>query len=243
LRCSFRDWRIDLIRAIVTDIEGTTSSIHFVKEVLFPYAARVLPDFIGSNADRADVRAQLDAAARDGGVDRDDLDAIVALLLQWIREDKKATPLKSLQGMVWEVGYRNGDYRAHVYEDAVVKLKEWHRQGLPLYVYSSGSIQAQKQFFGFSDAGDLTPLFSGYFDTTSGPKRDVQSYRTIAKEIGIEPAELLFLSDIVEELDAAKAAGFKTCWLVRPQDTTATPAQLQHSAHPVANVFSQISAD
>jgi len=229
-----------MIRAIVTDIEGTTSSIHFVKEVLFPYAARVLPDFIRANAERADVREQLNAAAREGGVDSKNIDAIVALLLQWIREDKKVTPLKALQGMVWEAGYRNGDYRAHVYDDAVVELKKWHDGGLPLYVYSSGSIHAQKQFFGFSEAGDLTRLFSDYFDTTSGPKREAQSYSTIADAIGIEPSALLFLSDIVEELDAARAAGFKTCWLVRSQDTTATPAQLQNSVHPVATVFSQI---
>jgi enolase-phosphatase E1 len=229
-----------LIRAIVTDIEGTTSSIHFVKEVLFPYAARALPDFIRHNADRADVRAQLDAAAHDGRVDGTDIEAVIALLLQWIREDKKATPLKALQGMVWEAGYRNGDYRAHVYDDAVAGLKKWHQQGLALYVYSSGSIQAQKQFFGFSEAGDLTPLFSDYFDTTSGPKREVQSYRTIADAIGMKPSSLLFLSDIVEELDAARGAGFKTCWLVRPQDTTATAAQVEHSTHPVASVFSQI---
>jgi len=232
-----------MIRAIVTDIEGTTSSIHFVKEVLFPYAARVLPDFIRANAERADVRAQLDAAAREGNLDSNDVEAIVALLLQWIREDKKATPLKALQGMVWEAGYRSGDYRAHIYQDAVAALKKWHSLGLSLYVYSSGSIHAQKQFFGFSEAGDLTPLFSDYFDTTSGPKREVLSYQSIASAIGIEPAALLFLSDIVEELDAAREAGFKTCWLVRPQDTTATSAQLQSSVHPVATVFSQIVVD
>jgi len=232
-----------MIRAIVTDIEGTTSSIHFVKEVLFPYAARALPEFIRTNAGRSDVRAQLDAAAREANVDSNDIEAIVALLLQWIREDKKATPLKTLQGMVWEAGYRNGDYRAHMYEDAVAALKKWHGQGLSLYVYSSGSIHAQKQFFGFSEAGDLTPLLSGYFDTTSGPKREALSYRTIAGAIGIAPAALLFLSDIVEELDAARDAGFKTCWVVRPQDTTATPAQLQSCVHPVANVFSQIVVD
>jgi len=232
-----------MIRAIVTDIEGTTSSIHFVKEVLFPYAARVLPDFIRANAGRADVRAQLNAVAREGNVDSNDVEAIVALLLQWLREDRKATPLKALQGMVWEAGYRNGDYRAHIYQDAVTELKKWHSLGLSLYVYSSGSIHAQKQFFGFSEAGDLTPLFSDYFDTTSGPKREVLSYQSIASVIGIEPAALLFLSDIIEELDAAREAGFKTCWLVRPQDTTATSAQLQSSVHPVATVFSQIVVD
>lgn len=229
-----------MIRAIVTDIEGTTSSIHFVKEVLFPYAASALPDFIRKQADRTDVREQLDAAAREAGIDNNDIEAIIALLLQWIRDDKKVTPLKALQGMVWEAGYRNGDYRAHVYADAATALKQWHQQGLALYVYSSGSIQAQKQFFGFCEAGDLTPLFSGYFDTTSGPKREMESYRVIAGAIGIAPAELLFLSDIVEELDAAHAAGFATCWLVRPRDTTATPAQLEHTVHPVAHDFSQI---
>jgi enolase-phosphatase E1 len=229
-----------LIRAIVTDIEGTTSSIHFVKEVLFPYAARELPAFVRSNAQRPEVRTLLDAAAAEGGLDGADAEAIIALLLQWIREDRKATPLKALQGMIWENGYRNGDYKAHVYDDAVAQLRAWHEQGLALYVYSSGSVQAQKLFFGYSAAGDLTPLFRGYFDTTSGPKREAQSYRTIAAAIGIEPSALLFLSDIVEELDAARAVGFNTCWLVRPQDTTATADQVQQSVHPVATDFCHI---
>jgi len=230
-----------VIRAIVTDIEGTTSSIHFVKEVLFPYAAAKLPDYIRAHRDDPDVRAQLDAAADEAGIRRDDLDAVIALLLQWIRDDKKATPLKALQGMVWEAGYRDGDYKAHVYDDAVAALKQWHQDGITLYVYSSGSIYAQQQFFRFSEAGDLTPLFSGYFDTTSGPKREQSSYGVIAKAIGIDPAELLFLSDIVEELDAARAAGFHTCWLVRPEDTTATSSQMQHSVHSVVTSFEQIN--
>ena len=229
-----------MIRAIVTDIEGTTSSIRFVKEVLFPYAAAKLPDFIRAHRNDPAVRAQLDAAADEGAISRDDIEAIIALLLQWIRDDRKATPLKSLQGMVWDAGYRDGAYKAHVYDDAVAALRKWHRDGMALYVYSSGSIHAQQQFFRFSEAGDLTPLFSGYFDTTSGPKREQGSYCVIAQAIGVDPAELLFLSDIVEELDAARAAGFHTCWLVRPQDTTATPAQWQGSVHPVVTSFEQI---
>ena len=240
LPSAFRAWRTELISGIVTDIEGTTSSIHFVKNVLFPYAARMLPDFIRAHRGEPDVRLQLDAVADESGIGRDDIDAIIAWLLTWIEVDKKATPLKTLQGMVWELGYHKGDYRAHVYDDAVISLRKWHQRGIPLYVYSSGSIQAQKLFFGYSEVGDLTALFQNYFDTTFGEKRDVASYHRIAQAAGKNAAQLLFLSDIVEELDAAREAGFQTCWVVRAQDTTATPAQLRASLHPAVNSFLEI---
>ncbi|TVT79636.1 acireductone synthase [Pseudomonas sp. H3(2019)] len=203
------------IKAILTDIEGTTSAVSFVFEVLFPYAAKHLPDFVRLQAQRADVARQIDAVRQDSAEPGADVERVIEILLGWIAEDRKATPLKALQGMVWEQGYQAGQLKGHVYPDAVDALKRWHQAGYQLFVYSSGSIQAQKLIFGCSEAGDLTPLFSGYFDTTSGPKREAQSYQHITQAIGCEPAQILFLSDIVQELDAAREAGMATCGLVR----------------------------
>lgn len=203
------------IKVILTDIEGTTSAVSFVFDVLFPYAAKHLPDFVRQNAERADVAEQLDAVRRDSNAPQADVERVVEILLSWIEEDRKATPLKALQGMVWAQGYHAGQLKGHVYPDAVEALKRWHQAGYQLFVYSSGSIQAQKLIFGCSEAGDLTPLFSGYFDTTSGPKREAQSYTNIQQAIGVEPQDILFLSDIVEELDAAQSAGLQTCGLAR----------------------------
>lgn len=227
-------------KAILTDIEGTTSSISFVRDVLFPYAAQHLPMFVRANARDPAVMVQLHAIAQEIGVAKDDYEAIIAALLQWTAEDRKATPLKALQGMLWEHGYKSHAYSAHVYQDAFRQLNAWHAAGIPLYVYSSGSIQAQKLFFGYSEYGDMTPLFSDYFDTTSGAKQNASSYQCIAEAIDVAPENILFLSDIVAELDAAKVAGMQTCWLVREQDTTADAAAIAASKHPVACDFSSV---
>jgi len=203
------------IKAILTDIEGTTSAVSFVFDVLFPFAAEHLPDFVLLNAQQPQVAEQLNAVREQSGEPQADVARVIDILLQWIAEDRKATPLKALQGMVWAEGYKAGLLKGHVYPDAVEALKRWKEEGYALYVYSSGSIQAQQLIFSCSVAGDLSPLFSGYFDTTSGPKREAQSYRTIVASIGVPADEVLFLSDIVEELDAAQAAGFQTCGLAR----------------------------
>ena len=203
------------IKAILTDIEGTTSAVSFVFDVLFPFAVKHLPDFVRSHASEPAVDAQLDAVRAESGEADADVERVVAILLEWIAADRKATPLKALQGMVWEQGYRAGQLKGHVYPDAVEALRQWHAAGYELYVYSSGSIQAQQLIFGCSEAGDLTPLFSGYFDTTSGGKREAESYARIAADIGRPASEILFLSDVVQELDAAQAAGMATCGLAR----------------------------
>ncbi len=203
------------IKAVLTDIEGTTSAVSFVFDVLFPYAAQHLPGFVREQAQRPDVASQVQAVRQESGEADADVERVIAILLGWIADDRKATPLKALQGMVWEQGYQAGELKGHVYPDAVDALTRWHQQGYALYVYSSGSIQAQKLIFGCSQAGDLSALFSGYFDTTSGPKREAQSYRTIMAAIGLPGEGIIFLSDIVEELDAARAAGMLTCGLAR----------------------------
>ncbi len=206
-----------MIKAILTDIEGTTSSLSFVKDVLFPYARERMADFVRGHAHDAAVRKLLDDVKRVAERDLTDHQAIEQLI-RWIDEDKKITPLKALQGMIWEDGYRRGAFTGHVYEDAVRNLKAWHGQGIVLCVYSSGSVHAQKLLFAHTEYGDLTPLFSGYFDTTVGGKREAASYHTIAEAIDTDPSEILFLSDIKEELDAAHAAGMQTVWLVREGD-------------------------
>jgi enolase-phosphatase E1 len=203
-----------MTQAILTDIEGTTTSLSFVKDVLFPYARERLAAFIRQHAQDAAVYRELNAVRHLIGKDLSDAQ-VIEQLLRWIDEDKKITPLKSLQGMIWEDGYRKGDLKGHVYEDAVRRLRQWKQAGRRLYVFSSGSVQAQKLLFAHTDYGDLTPLFSGYFDTNIGNKRETASYRKIADAIGLPPAEVLFLSDIKEELDAARAAGMQVTWLVR----------------------------
>ncbi|NYT71143.1 acireductone synthase [Halomonas sp. QX-2] len=203
------------VRAIVTDIEGTTTDINFVHKVLFPYAHAKLPDFLRANADTPAVAEQIDAVRSEMDAPNTPLEAVIDQLLHWIETDQKVTPLKALQGMVWADGYQRGDFKGHLYSDVAPALRQWKDAGKALYVYSSGSVQAQKLLFGYSDAGDLTPLFSGYFDTHIGHKREAAAYHRIVAELDLSPAAVLFLSDVVEELDAAKKAGMQTLQLVR----------------------------
>jgi len=225
-----------MIKAIVTDIEGTTSSLSFVKDVLFPYARAHIGEFVQTHAGNSEVRELLDAVSTEVGRKLDN-EQTLAQLIEWIDQDKKVTPLKALQGLVWDEGYRRNAFTGHVYEDAERNLKSWKANGLKLYIYSSGSVHAQKLLFAHTDYGDLTPLFSGYFDTRIGGKREVASYRRIADELQMAPENLLFLSDIQEELDAAKAAGVHTVWLVR--EATAAPS----AAHFQVQNFDQIQFD
>jgi len=201
------------IKAIVTDIEGTTTSLDFVKEVLFPYARKNMANFITQNADNSSVMPLIDEVRQQAGVET--LDEVITRLITWIDQDKKVTVLKSLQGLLWEAGYKRGDFKGHIYADAHQQLMHWHEQGIKLYVYSSGSVYAQKLLFGHTEYGDLNHLFSGYFDTNIGGKLDLDSYRNIVDALDLTPGEILFLSDIEGELEAAKAAGIHTLALVR----------------------------
>lgn len=217
-----------MIKAIVTDIEGTTSSLSFVKDVLFPYARANLAGYIHRHADEPKVQTLLNDARAEAGSELT-IEQLITQFIQWIDEDKKVTPLKSLQGLIWEAGYRQGDFKGHIYPDAAEYLKTWKSQGLDLYVYSSGSVYAQKLLFAHTDYGDLTLLFSGYFDTHIGGKKESQSYRNIAEKIAVPAEQLLFLSDIKEELDAAHEAGFNTYWLIRDGEIDSQAAHRQVS--------------
>ncbi|MFT5538841.1 MAG: enolase-phosphatase E1 [Alphaproteobacteria bacterium] len=202
--------------AILTDIEGTTGSIAFVRDVLFPYARERLPAFINDNADTPQVATLIRDAARDAGLESLTPDEATTVFLAWMEADLKVTTLKTLQGLIWELGYRDGVLKGHVYDDAVAGLKRWHEAGLPIYVYSSGSISAQRLLFKFSEHGDLASLFTGYFDTTVGLKTEVESYTRICTRIGQDPGATVFLTDSPAEISAAHAAGLKTVWLTRP---------------------------
>lgn len=204
------------LEGIVLDIEGTTTDIAFVKNTLFPYAEARLEAFMADLAPTAEgqaILAQVRAEVGDADLSIDDC---IAQLLAWAKADQKVTPLKALQGMIWDEGYRTKAYYSHIYDDAAAHIQEWYRRGVPLYIYSSGSIAAQKLLFANTIVGDLTPCFSGYFDTTTGAKVDASSYAKIAGVLDIPPEELLFLSDHPGELAAARQAGWQVCAVQRP---------------------------
>jgi len=212
------------IRAILTDIEGTTSSIAFVAETLFPYARAALPAHIAAHARALEPLLDAVRAAEPGDP--------VATLQRWIDEDRKATALKTIQGRIWAEGYADGAFKGHVYPDAAQALRAWREAGYRLYVYSSGSVEAQQLIFRHSDQGDLEPLFSGWFDTTTGAKRERDSYARIAGTIGEAPGAILFLSDVQAELDAAAAAGLRTVLVDRGggRDAVSSFADIDPSA-------------
>lgn len=183
-------------KVILLDIEGTTTSIAYVAEMLFPYARERIPAWVPMH--REELAPTL-AAMPPGDP--------VATLLGWMDVDAKETALKHIQGRIWREGYEAGELKAHVYPDTPEALQRWTEAGIRLCIYSSGSIEAQKLIFAHSEAGDLTGYLSGYFDTTTGPKREAGSYAAIAAALKLDPADILFISDVAAETDAAKAAG------------------------------------
>jgi enolase-phosphatase E1 len=197
-------------KALLVDIEGTIGDAAFVKTVLFPYARERLEAFLATHETEPRVQAIVADAGVIAGRTLVDREETVALFRSWIDEDKKATPLKTLQGMIWQGGYEEGVLRAHLYDDAVVLLRELAARGVPLWVYSSGSVEAQRLYFRFSTAGDVTSLFRGFFDTRIGAKVEAASYARIASEIGAPASEILFATDLAAEIVAARAAGFAT---------------------------------
>lgn len=203
-----------MARYILTDIEGTTTSITFVHDVLFPYAKAHLRAWVKAHADEARVQELLAGVRAQVQVGTDE--AAIDQLLAWIDADRKEPALKTIQGWIWADGYASGAYTSHVYPDVLPALKRWQAAGKTLGVYSSGSVEAQDQLFGHTVDGDLRPYFSHYFDTQVGHKREVGSYRNIQQQLGLPAEEILFLSDIPEELDAAAAAGMPVCHLLRP---------------------------
>ena len=204
------------MRALLFDIEGTITSLAFVKDELFPHAREALPDYLMGHADRPEVQAILYRLARELGRTITDLPGIGTTLQRWIDEDRKHTDLKELQGLIWEAGYREGAYRGHLYPDVVPFWERARAAGMQVAIYSSGSIQAQRLLLQYSVAGDVSGLVDDHFDTRVGAKGDADSYRRIAETLLAPPAEITFFSDAVFELDAARAAGMTTCRIMRP---------------------------
>lgn len=220
---------IDHLRAVVVDIEGTTTPISFVYDVLFPFAREHAGRWLEENGSSARGRAILEqfralaAADLAEGLDAPDIpgdDGAVAVVKQWVAElmdaDRKVTALKSLQGEVWKSGYASGELQGVVWPDVVDAFERWKDAGVSIWIYSSGSIAAQKLLFGSSDQGDLLEFVDGHFDTTTGPKKEASSYEAIAKEIGAEPSALLFATDNLDEARAADEAGWHVVVLNRP---------------------------
>lgn len=203
-----------MTRAILTDIEGTTSSLSYVKEVMFPYSRERLREFLREHWEEERVRSIVERLSKMLGRDVD-IELAVKTFSQWIDRDLKEGILKELQGHIWEEGFLSGKLKGHVYEDAYIRLKEWKEKGYGLYVYSSGSVKAQKLFFGHTEYGDITPLFDGFFDTSVGSKKSPDSYIRIAETLGIPPQEMVFLSDSEEELDCASSVGMQAVRVCR----------------------------
>jgi len=201
------------VRAVVTDIEGTTSSLAFVKEELFPYARQHLAEYVRAHqSELKDIAAQIGAEAGKSHLGAQEM---IDTLLRWMDEDRKVTPLKALQGMIWRSGYESGQLTGHVYPDAVQALRHWHSKGMRMYIYSSGSVDPQKLLFAHTQHGDLTSLISGYFDTTTGPKLEARSYGQILGDLHLPARVVLFLSDHPGETAAAAAAGMHAVLLAR----------------------------
>ncbi|MFF7450728.1 MULTISPECIES: acireductone synthase [unclassified Streptomyces] len=205
------------VDAVVLDIEGTTSATGFVVDVLYPYSRSRFGALLAERGDDPDVARAVAQVREALGDPAADAAAVEKALNAWLDEDRKATPLKTLQGVIWSEGFARGDLVSHFYDDVVPRLRAWHAAGIGLYVYSSGSVAAQRAWFTHSPEGDLTPLVSGLYDTeNAGPKQEPESYRRIAAATGVEAARLLFLSDRTGELDAARAAGWRTVGVRRP---------------------------
>jgi len=219
-------------KLILLDIEGTVSPLAFVHDVMFPYARKHAGVYLATHWGAA-VIEQL---ARDAGLSAFATPAEAEAAVHRLMDaDAKVTGLKQLQGMIWEEGFRHGELRSTLFDDVPQALADWGHQGGEMRIYSSGSIHAQKLFFAHTERGDLTPHFSGYYDTTTGSKRETASYAAIAADCGLPPEQILFVSDLVEELNAARSAGMITALALRPGNKPAPPHD-----HPVISSFSEI---
>lgn len=195
-----------MIKAVLLDIEGTVGDIAFVRDVLFPYSRKHLSETLRTRWSDPAIAAIVKEAAAAAGKPLASSDAAVEQFAAWMDEDRKITPLKTLQGIIWRDGYASGELKAHLYPDAIEAIDAWHKQGVRVFIYSSGSIEAQKLYFAHSVAGDLTGVIENYFDTTTGAKTESGSYTKIARANGLAPNEILFLTDAPAEVAAAEAA-------------------------------------
>jgi enolase-phosphatase E1 len=204
------------VRAILLDIEGTTTPIAFVHDVLFSYAREHVREFLAANSAAEDVALLREEQAIDVKEGRNPPTELTAYVEWLISLDRKSTGLKSLQGKIWRQGYVEGSLKSQVFADVAPAFARWRERGLRISIFSSGSVLAQQLLFAHTEAGDLTPFIESYFDTTVGKKGEAESYRRIADVMGLEPEEILFVSDVVAELEAASEVGMKTLLSIRP---------------------------
>ena len=249
------------IEALLLDIEGTTTPVEFVYEVLFPYAGNRVEEFLRRHGDTEGVRDDIRGLRREHAADVKkglnpppwrnssgdseaglaegrfvEVESVVSYAHWLIDRDRKSTPLKSLQGKIWEDGYKSGKLKGQVYPDVLPAFERWTQQGRKIFIFSSGSVLAQKLLFGNSTDGNLSELIGGYFDTKTGPKKEEASYRKIAAEVELPPEEIWFASDVVDELDAAKRAGMETALCVRSDGSVPPEA----SEHPIIRTFDEV---
>jgi enolase-phosphatase E1 len=226
------------MKAILLDIEGTTTPIDFVHKILFPFAAEKVEAFVSENfasltAEIVELEKEYHADFKNQIYGRDfkanSPESVANYLKFLIEVDRKCTPLKSIQGKIWQKGYEAGELKSEIFADVPKAFELWKSQGKMIAIYSSGSVLAQKLLFGYTNVGDLTPFISRYFDTAVGGKREIESYRMIAEELGFPPVEILFLSDVLEELDAASEAGFQTIVTIREGNGILRPP-INHNA-------------
>ena len=240
------------LQAILLDVEGTTTPLAFVYDVLFPYAARELNAFIRRHFQDSEIRRFLESLRQQRALDAslglappawndNSAEAEINSLAEYgrwlMKQDRKDPSLKSLQGVVWQEGYAAGELRGQVYPDVPKALQRWHEKGKATYIYSSGSVLAQKLLFQNTEYGDLTGLLDGFFDTNVGAKTDPKSYQTISSEIRCKPRQVLFISDATRELEAAESAGMDTALSIRPGNRTPESARFR-----VIHQFDEISA-
>ncbi len=229
---------LDNVRGILLDIEGTTTPIAFVHDVLFTYARDHVKEFLRADNEeaRADIALLHDEHADDVSKNRNP-PPLVADYVEWlIAADRKSTGLKSLQGKIWRQGYQDGSLKSQVFADVAPAFERWHERGLSINIFSSGSVLAQKLLFAHTEVGDLTRFIDDYFDTNVGKKGDPESYRRIAEKMKLPATEILFVSDVIDELDAAHEAGMKTLLSIRPGNAP----QNNHEQYPEIHDLNQI---
>jgi enolase-phosphatase E1 len=231
------------VAGILLDIEGTTSSISFVYDEMFPFVRRELHTYLAANWGQPELAAACELIARDAGAESlaawpESTSAAVAdEVIRLMDADVKATGLKQVQGLIWSAGFESGELQSHFFEDVPPALRAWAASGCDLRIFSSGSVSAQKLFFRHTIVGDLSALLRGYYDTTTGPKKDAASYTAIAGHFELPTGQILFLSDIVDELDAARAAGMQTALCVRPGNAAVDDER----GHPQIRTFAAVS--
>ena len=235
-------------RGILLDVEGTTSAVSFVYDVMFPFVRRELDNYLCANWNSAALNEVCDLIATDAGYESfvawcgigteagKQQQLLRTEVLRLMDGDVKATGLKALQGLIWQSGFEGGEMCAHIYDDVLPAIQAWNDAGCDVRIFSSGSIGAQKLFFEHTVVGDILHLFQGHYDTTTGPKKEAASYQAIAKDFSLPPAQILFLSDVTDELDAARTAGLKTGLCKRPGNAKVAAGH----GHPEVTLFDQI---